>query len=281
MANDVMFGVGFMPDFDELERKIQEQDFETEVTVDAEDTPMGGMGADTGGTAEGGQGGGGGGAGGMAGIMEMLGGMSKRLMAILGVVGVLAMLEPIQQMIGLLVRILEIAVLPLVVMLVTLLEPFIMAFMRVIPGLMSFFSDPAAKLESLFFAVADRIGQFITDILGGIESFANDMVNGVQDAVMNLADAIPGVKKTTTKTSTGGTATKVTTEQNLAGRTIEATGDVLNDPIGEASEDLGDTASDVTDFFGSFVPDLSGEAQKEKMSQSSSKPEEDFFGGLF
>jgi len=229
MAEDIVFGAKLVPDFDQLKQDMEGEDLSMQVDMQGDG---GGAGGAAGGLLGGGGGGSGGGKGkgGGKGIMGMLGGMSKALMGILGVVGILAMLKPVTEFVGLIVRILEIAILPLLALLMVLLRPFIRLFMKFIPALLSW-------IESFDF-----------------NKMIDALINGLKSALNTLAGVIPGVSEPfeTNGFSSGGNGTTNTFNSNISpdGGSFgneSITNQDLNLDIDTANNQTIDTATDLSD----------------------------------
>lgn len=124
--------------------------------------------ADMGGGMSGGSGKSGGSGGGMGGMLEMLGGIGTKMGALLGIAGVLLMLEPIQQILGMIMRFLEVMILPFVAILMTLLQPLLQKLLKAMPQIMS---------------VAEKIGNFYKEMYATLFDIAKKMASALVDAL--------------------------------------------------------------------------------------------------
>ena len=159
MVSDMELGVELVP----KDGKLENMDAAS-MPVEAEDDGgMLGGGMDTGGT--GGKGGKGGGGGGM---LEMLGGIGKKMGMLLGIAGVLLMLEPIQQILSMVLRFLEVMILPFVAILMTLLQPLLQKLLKAMPAIMD---------------VAEKIGNFYKQMYATLFDIAKKMASALVDAL--------------------------------------------------------------------------------------------------
>lgn len=158
--------INFIPDFDELDRQIQDEDFETEIDADVQaDGGAGGGGiVDALGLAEiGSDIGTGGGQG--AGIFGSIAGSLSSVTLLLGaVVGFLALLEPIQKAVGFIVRQFELFVTPLVSALLPVLELLQEASVQLI----RLFRNPDQFLSGLVNNIKRALAPLVNSIISGL-----------------------------------------------------------------------------------------------------------------
>jgi len=278
MAEDGFLSIGFIPNFDELEEMMENEELEKEVTLTSEEDGLGDAATDMSGDAQTGSGGG----GGLAGAAEPLMAMSGSLAKLVSIAAVLLMLEPIQQTLGLIMRILEISILPVMILLITILRPFIQSFMRLIPPLMEFARNPTQGLkgiidmmlgnlqtllqEVLDFPTASDIGQVIGDRLDVLNPFTSSDDGGTPSPFSRspLLNSLGGNAQTTsnqtrgtvTQPSTQGQPTTPSNQQDQAG--------ILDEAI---------------DFGSNLFADMSDEAKKEQTLQLFGSDVGDVYGG--
>lgn len=299
VEEDGFLNVGFVPDFEQLEREMEDETLEKEVTLTEEGDGLEDFAADTpdGGTAN--EDGGGGGMGGMMGMAEPLMSMSGNMAKLVGIAGVLLMLEPIQQTLSLMMRLLEISVLPILLLITALLEPFIREFMRLMPALMEFASNPGEAFKAAIAVMMDRLGQLLESLLD-IPS-ASEIGAAIMDRLKTVIDQIPGVNTddsdddggsglpsspgevtdranqlttalTTSKSVQEAAEQPQTTVNNTGGGNNQSqnTGDQQT-----AVDAIAESAGDVSNLF----PDLSEEAKKEQTLQLFGTDVGDVYGG--
>lgn len=174
--------VDLIPNFDELEGELEDEEVTKQVVVD---TP----GAGGGGVQEGGGDGGGGGGllatlgaeagtdiasgAGKGGALGRLAGGVSAIVSVLGaILGVLLLLEPIQEALGFLVRQLELLVVPLV----SALRPVLEVVQKAVIRLIQFLRNP---------------DEFLTGLVNSLRNVLAPIVNSFIDAVNQT---VPGVQ---------------------------------------------------------------------------------------
>jgi len=192
--------VDLIPDFDELENRLDDEELTKEVNVDGGGAAGGGGGGDGGGLLatlglEAGtdiaSGAGQGGA-----LGKVAGGLSSAVVLLGSIVGFLALLEPIQQAIGFLVRQVELFVVPFVSALRPVLELVQKAAVRIVQLL----RNPGEFFSGLINTVKQALAPLINNFIRAINS------------------TVPGVNLQTLSTGSQGSL-------RTAGREFESVGE--------------------------------------------------------
>jgi len=162
--------VDLIPDFDELENRLDDEELTKEVNVDG------------GGGAGGGGGGGDGGllatlgleagtdiasgAGKGGALGKIAGGLTSTVALLGGIIGFLALLEPIQQILSFLLRQVELFIIPVV----TALRPVLELIQRFVVAAVRFFRNPGDFLSNIFTAIRRALASIVNSVIRTINS---------------------------------------------------------------------------------------------------------------
>jgi len=258
MVSDMELGVELVKKDGELENMEAAQ-----MPVEPDTDGM----ADMGGGMSGGSGqSGGGSGGGMGGMLEMLGGIGTKMGALLGIAGVLLMLEPIQQVLSMIMRFLEVMILPFVAILMTLLQPLLQKLLKAMPQIMS---------------VAEKIGNFYKEMYATLFDIAKKMASALIDALPSwLTGGDGGSKDPRTQkqkvASAGalGLASLNPATMGLAPQASQAAGNADWDEILRKMEEM-----NMQVIPESVYSDKTDESKKESMAGTTTEESEKTYGG--
>lgn len=249
--------IDFIPNFEDLQDELEDEDFEAEVDLQGEGTGTGGAGGGSGGGAMSGllgaeagsdiatgpggaglagraAGGGGASAGALAGGAAIL-----AVVALLAVaVAFLAKLEPIQQAVGFIMRMFELAVIPFV----AALGPVMAKIEEGMGKLIQAFNNPDK--------FASKIGQSIKRILAQVANSIIGVLNSVPGVNMSPVN-VPGAPSENVNTRGQTTSTQQQTQ----------TRSLMGSALGFSMDPAGFTGDVMTDMAFS---ELSDEGQKNK-----------------
>jgi len=256
-----LFGAKLVPDFSQLEKDLENGDFQTEVDV---------SGSGSGAGAAGGAAAGGGGKG-KGGGLAALGGIAKTLTGILGAVAILSQLEIVTEFIGLIARIVEIMLLPTLIAIMALLQPFVQLFLRLMPKYLDALKKIWGFVESLINAFLTGIGD-LAGYLSGMAGNIDDMLTSIVELPGNIADYIADVIP--------GAGDAMNAAGDAVGGAVSAGKEFITSPFGWGSSggDSGGSGGDVTvesmtvnggpDTGPDVASDLSDESKKEKTGRN-------------
>lgn len=207
----------------------------------------------------------GGGGSGIASMLSTIGStlasISTVVLGILAFVVLLAMLEPIQETVGLIMRMLEIGVLPFIAILMALLRPFIKQFLRFIPTILDWVRDFS-------------LGEFINSIVEGFNRIISsvldvNVVSGIRDVFSEFFDVGDNGAGPVQKTA-GGVA-----GSSILGTIFPGIGNIAGGKIGSWLVGGGGNQNqqgvtnnvqvdDTSNTTNGVITDLSDEAKKEE-----------------
>lgn len=200
--------ISFIPQFDELDQQIEDEEFQTDIQADVQAEEGGGI-AEALGLAEIGSDIGTGGGGG-AGIFGRIAGALSSTVILLGaIVGALALLEPIQQAVGFIVRQFELLVVPLVAALLPVLELLQDLAVSVIRA----FRNPQQFFSGLFNGIKNALAPFVNAVIGGLNRIPGVDIQPVTTGQGQASQA--GFRDTGEQAGTAGVAQDFISENLL------------------------------------------------------------------